>query len=261
MSDWQNLLSERDGPVATVVLNRPKALNALNQALLGELEEVFRGLAEDGNVRLILLTGSGERAFAAGADIRELAGTDATSGRALSEQGQRVFSGIERCGKPVIACLNGLALGGGLELALACTFRIAAEGAQLGLPEAKLGLVPGFGGFYRLVRLVGRSAALRMVLTAESVEATEALRIGLVDEVVPPAGLMARAGELAGSIAQLAPLALRTLLELDRREEGLGAEAAFAIEAEVFGKLCESRDKGEGVAAFLEKRRAVWRGE
>jgi enoyl-CoA hydratase len=260
LSDWETLLCERESAVATVTLNRPKALNALNGAMLGELEEAFRELVADEKVRVILLTGSGERAFAAGADIRELAGTDAVSGRAMSELGQRVFTGIERCGKPVIGCLNGLALGGGLELALACTFRIAAEGAQFGLPEAKLGLVPGFGGFYRLVRLVGRSAALRMLLTAEPVGTAEALRLRLVDEVVPAAGLMDRAREVARMVADLAPGAIATLLELDRREDGLAADAAFAVEAEVFGKLCDGAEKREGVAAFLEKRAAVWSG-
>src|SRR5579875_1582398 len=258
MENLQTLLCERSGAVATITLNRPKALNALNGETIRELEEVFRELVAEDAVRAILLTGSGERAFAAGADIRELAETDATSGRAVSELGQRVFSGIERCGKPVIACLKGVALGGGLELAMACTFRIAVEGASLGLPEAKLGLVPGFGGFYRLVRLVGRSAALRLMLTAESIGAAEALRLGLVDEVVPAAELMARCRTVAGTIAGLAPLAVRSLLELDRREDGLGAEAAFAVEAEVFGKLCDSEDKREGVTAFLAKRPAVW---
>ena len=161
MSQFETLRCERNGAVATVTLDRPKALNALNGAMLRELGEVFQQLAMEAAIRVILLTGAGDRAFAAGADIRELAETDATSGRALSADGQRVFTAIERCGKPVIACLNGVALGGGLELALACTFRLASEGVQLGLPEAKLGLVPGFGGAYRLMRLVGRSAALR----------------------------------------------------------------------------------------------------
>ncbi len=261
MAVWETVRCERDGAVATVTLDRPKALNALNAAMIRELGEVFGELAADDEVRVVLLTGAGERAFAAGADIRELAEVDAVSGRAVSEAGQRVFTGIERCGKPVIACLNGLALGGGLELALACTFRIAAEGAQFGLPEAKLGLVPGFGGFYRLVRVVGRSAALRMMLTASSVGAAEALQIGLVDEVVAAGELMGRCREVAEGIAGLAPLAVRALLELDRREDGLTADAAFVVEAEVFGKLCETADKQEGVAAFLEKRKAVWRGE
>ncbi len=261
MDAWETLRCERDGAVATVTLDRPKALNALNGAMLQELGEVFRELAADDGVRVVLLTGAGDRAFAAGADIRELVDLDEVGGRAFSEAGQRVFSGIEGCGKPVIACLNGLALGGGLELALACTFRIAAEGAQFGLPEAKLGLVPGFGGVYRLVRLVGRSAALRMVLTAATVGCDEALRMGLVDEVVPAGESMGRGQALAEGIAGLAPLAVRSLLELDKREAGLGAEAAFAVEAEVFGRLCVTGDKREGVGAFLEKRKASWRGE
>ncbi|HLI77037.1 MAG TPA: enoyl-CoA hydratase-related protein, partial [Acidobacteriaceae bacterium] len=178
-SGFETLRIERRGAVVTVALARPKALNALNAAMLRELESVFGELRADTAVRVVLLTGEGERAFAAGADIRELVELDEVGGRAFSEAGQRVSSGMERLGKPVIGCLNGLALGGGLELALACTFRIAAEGSQLGLPEAKLGLVPGFGGAYRLMRLVGRSAALRMMLTAGSVGAAEALRMGL----------------------------------------------------------------------------------
>ena len=170
--------------------------------MFDELERAFGELAADANVRVILLTGSGERAFAAGADIRALAETDSSSGRVASERGQQVFLGIERCGKPVIACVNGVALGGGCELALACTFRIASERAKLGLPELKLGLIPGYGGTQRLPRLIGRSAALRLMLTGAAVDATEALRLGLVDEVVPAAELMTRARAIAESIAR-----------------------------------------------------------
>lgn len=261
MSDFETLRCEWDGAVAIVVLERPKALNAINGTMLRELGEAFQTLAADTTVRVVLVTGAGERAFAAGADIRELVDLDQVAGRTFSEAGQRVFSEIEGCGKPVIACVNGLALGGGLELALACTFRIAAEEAQFGLPEAKLGLVPGFGGYYRLARLVGRSAALRMVLTAATVGSAEAMRLGLVDEVVPAAALAVRGRVLAEGIAGLSPLAVKALLELDRREAGLGAEAALAVEAEMFGELCGGADKREGVAAFLEKRKAVWTGE
>lgn len=261
MRDFETLLCEKAEAVATVTLNRPKALNAVNGAMLRELGEVFTALGADAAVRVVLLTGAGDRAFAAGADIRELVDLDEVSGRAFSETGQRVFSTIERCEKPVIACLNGLALGGGLELAMACTFRIAAEGAQLGLPEAKLGLVPGFGGLFRLSRLVGRSAALRMVLTAQPVGTAEALRMGLVDEVVPAGQVVERGQAVAEGIAGLAPLTARALLELDRREDGLAADAAFAVEAEVFGGLCATADTREGVGAFLEKRVASWRGE
>ncbi|HEY1810282.1 MAG TPA: enoyl-CoA hydratase/isomerase family protein, partial [Acidobacteriaceae bacterium] len=166
---WTRLQLERNGAIATVTLHRPEVLHALDAAMFDELERVFQQLAADNDVRVILLIGSGDRAFAAGADIRALTGTDAVSGRATSERGQQVFLGIERCGKPVIACVNGVALGGGCELALACTFRIASERAKLGLPELKLGLIPGYGGTQRLPRLIGRSAALRLMLTGTAV--------------------------------------------------------------------------------------------
>lgn len=260
VSQFETLRCERDGAVATVTLDRPKALNAINGLMMQELGEAFRELAVDDVIRVILLTGAGERAFAAGADIRELVELDEVAGRSFSEAGQRVFSALESCGKPVIACLNGLALGGGLELALACTLRIASEGARFGLPEARLGLVPGFGGYFRLQQLVGRSAALRLVLTAATVGADEALRAGLVDEMVPPVELMPRGRAMAEEIAGLAPLAIRALLELDQRETGLSAEAALAVEAEVFGRLCGTVDKREGVEAFLGKRTASWQG-
>jgi enoyl-CoA hydratase len=228
--------------------------------MFAELERSFAELSSDANIRVILLTGSGERAFAAGADIRALAGTDATSGRAASERGQQVFLEIERCGKPVIACVNGVALGGGCELALACTFRIASERARLGLPELKLGLIPGYGGTQRLPRLIGRSAALRLMLTGAAVDAAEALRLGLVDEVVPAGDLMARGRAIAGSIAAMAPLAISAVIQAVARGEGLPIDDAMQVEAEIFGALCGTADKREGLAAFLEKRAAKWSG-
>lgn len=251
---------ERHGAIATVTLDRPEVLHALDAVMFDELEGAFAELAADASVRVILLTGSGERAFAAGADIRALAETDASSGRAESERGQQVFLQIERCGKPVIACVNGVALGGGCELALACTFRIASERAMLGLPELKLGLIPGYGGTQRLPRLVGRSAALRMILTGVAVDAAEALRLALVDEVVPAAELMARGRAIAESIAGMAPLAISAAMQAVARGEGLPIEDAMRVEAEIFGELCGTADKREGLAAFLQKRAAKWSG-
>jgi enoyl-CoA hydratase len=253
------LVGVRDG-VATVTLNRPQVLHALNAKVFDELEDVFTGLASDDAVRVVLVTGAGEKAFAAGADIKEIAASNAALGEMLARRGQGVFRQIETCGKPVIALVNGFALGGGCELAMACTMRIASETARMGLPEIKLGLIPGYGGTQRLPRLVGPAAALKMMLTGEMVVAAEALRLGLVDEVVTADRLMARGEELAGAIAGAAPLAIKAALEAVRRGAGLGIEDGTAVEAEIFGRLCGTEDMKEGTGAFLEKRKAVWAG-
>jgi enoyl-CoA hydratase len=258
---WTRLRVEREGAMATVTLDRPEVLHALDAVMFDDLESAFAELAADPGVRVILLTGSGERAFAAGADIRALSETDSSSGRATSERGQSVFLQIDRCGKPVIACVNGVALGGGCELALACTFRIASERARLGLPELKLGLIPGYGGSQRLPRLIGKSAALRLMLTGAAVDATEALRLGLVDEVVPAGELMIRARAIAESIAAMAPLAISGAMQAVARGESLPIDDAMKVESEIFGQLCGTYDKGEGLAAFLEKRAAKWTGK
>ncbi len=246
--------------VATVTLDRPKVLNALNAAMLLELDTAFAALAEDSAVRVVLLCGAGGKAFAAGADINELAATDADSGEQLARRGQRVFRRIETLGKPVIACIDGFALGGGCELAMACTLRLAGEGARLGQPEIKLGIIPGYGGSQRLPRLVGQGAALKMILSGAMVSAAEALRIGLVDEVVAGDSLMARAMELAESIAGMPPLAVSAAIEAVGRGADLPLDEALALEAGIFGKLCGTEDKREGAAAFLEKRAAAWAG-
>ena len=261
MSDspkFETLLLDVDGAIATVTLNRPDVLHALNAQMFDDLEQVFGLLDIDASVRVVLLTGSGERAFAAGADIRGLAETDAESGRAVSDRGQQVMRQIELCRKPVIACVNGVALGGGCELAMACTLRIASETAKLGLPEVKLGLIPGYGGTQRLVRLVGRGAALKMMLTGGVVGAEEALRLGLVQDVAPAAELMARARQMAAVIAGMAPLAIEGVLEAV--EHGASIESGLLAEAHIFGRLCGTADKQEGLTAFLEKRKAAWSG-
>ncbi len=255
------LAIDEGGPVATVTLHRPDVLNALNGQMLHDLEAVFTLLTGNPAVRAIVLTGAGPKAFAAGADIAELSKTDAASGEQLALRGQAVFRKIETCGKPVIAAINGFALGGGCELAMACTLRIASDTARLGQPEIKLGVIPGYGGTQRLPRLVGRSAALKLILTGEMIPAAEALRIGLVDEVVPAAGLLTRAHSLASTLAALPPLALRAAMEVVDAGEGLPLEQALALEASSFGRLNSSADKHEGVAAFLEKRPATITGQ
>ena len=212
--DYANLRLEMRPPLAIVSLDRPKVLNALNAATFAELDAVFAQLAADPAVRVILLTGAGGRAFAAGADISELAATSPENAKAFALRGQAVFRKIENLGKPVIACIQGFALGGGCELALACTLRIASDDARLGQPEVKLGVIPGYGGTQRLPRLIGPSAALKLLLTGEIINAQEALRLGLVDELVPPAELLTRAEALAQAIAANAPLAIAETLRV-----------------------------------------------
>lgn len=258
--EYETLLCTTEGAIATVTLNRPKVLNALSARALDELEAVFVALTGDAAVRVILLTGAGEKAFAAGADIAEFHTANAVTGERKARRGQDVFRIIATCGKPVIALVNGFALGGGCELALACTLRIASETAKFGQPEVKLGILPGYGGTQRLPRLVGTAAALKLILTGEIIGAQEALRIGLADEVVPPHALHARGQELAQTMIAVAPLALSGSLEAVHRGSQVGLEDALAIEAGIFGRLCGTADKTEGTAAFLEKRPAVWTG-
>lgn len=257
---YENLLVETSGPVATLTLNRPKVLNALNAALFTELNAVLDDFAADPAIRAVILTGAGEKAFAAGADIAELATLSGLEGQALSLRGQHIFSKLESLGKPVIAAVNGFALGGGCELAMAATLRIASEAARFGQPEVKLGLIPGYGGTQRLPRLVGRGAALKLLLTGEIITAAEALRIGLVNEVVPAPELLPRARALAEAIASLAPIAIRECLTAVNAGRDMPLDAALAHEAALFGACCGTADKNEGTRAFLEKRAPVWRG-
>ena len=252
---YQTLRLDFEPPVAIVTLNRPEVLNALNAQTFTDLEQTFQLLAADPSIRVILLTGAGGKAFAAGADINELARTDAASGEALSRRGQGIFTAIETCGKPVIACINGFALGGGCELAMACTLRLAAESARLGQPEVKLGLIPGYGGTQRLPRLVGPSAALRLLLTGAMISAEEAFRMGLVDLVVAPDDLMDVARAMALQMAELAPLALAACMRAVQQGAALPLDQALALEATIFASLSASADKQEGVDAFLNKRK------
>jgi enoyl-CoA hydratase len=257
---YENLLLERGDAYGVVTLNRPKVMNALNRALFAELDDAFATLAGDSAIRAVILTGAGEKAFAAGADIAELASLSATEGQKLAQRGQAVFRRIETCGKPVIAAIQGFALGGGCELAMSCTIRIASERARLGQPEVKLGLLPGYGGTQRLPRLVGKGAALKLLLTGDMVGAEEAFRIGLVDEVVPAEALMSRAETLARAIAQQAPLAVSACLRAVDGGYDLPLDAGLELEASLFGLACATEDKAEGTRAFLEKRAPVWQG-
>lgn len=254
----KHLLIEVSDAVAVITLNRPRVLNALNAALLSELDAVLQSFGSDDAVRAIIVTGAGEKAFAAGADIEELAAVSQREGQELAERGQRIFSRMEALGKPVIAALNGFALGGGCELALAASIRIASETARLGQPEVRLGLIPGYGGTQRLPRLVGKGAALKMLLTGEMVSAVEALRIGLVDEVVPATELMPRAQAIAKTIAGMAPIAVRECIAAVHSGYDLPLDQALAQEAALFGLCCGTEDKAEGTRAFLEKRAPKW---
>ncbi|HYM22235.1 MAG TPA: enoyl-CoA hydratase-related protein [Vicinamibacterales bacterium] len=258
---FENLLLDRDGAVATVTINRPKVLNALNGATLDELRRVMLALQRDADVRVIILTGAGEKAFVAGADINELAVQSPTGGRDHALSGQHVFDLIENLGKPVIAAINGFALGGGCELAMACTLRIADETAKIGQPEINLGLIPGYAGTQRLPRLVGKGRAMEMILTGQPIDAGRALSIGLVNGVAPAGGLMDAVRGLAARLATSAPIALRYIIDAVNK----GAEMPFAeacrYEATLFGLIASTDDMREGTKAFLEKRKPAFTGK
>jgi len=256
----QNLLLERDGAIAIVTVNRPKVLNALSLATLDELRRTMTMLGDDEGVRCIVLTGSGEKAFVAGADITELTEQTPTGGRDHARAGQLVFDSIENLGKPVIAAINGYALGGGCELAMACTIRIAADTARLGQPEINLGLMPGYGGTQRLARIAGAGRALELLLTGAQISAAEAFRLGLVNRVVPAAELMTEVRTLARAIADKAPVAVRYILEAVNRGLSLPLGEAESLEAALFGLVASTDDMREGTRAFLEKRAPVFKG-
>ena len=258
---FENILFEEKNGIAYVTVNRPKALNALNMATMEELRVAFADIQSDATIRVAILTGGGEKAFVAGADINELAQQDPVSGKAFALRGQAVLDLIENLGKPVIACINGFALGGGCELALACTMRLASENAKLGQPEVKLGIIPGYGGSQRLPRLVGKGVAMQLILSGEMISAQEALRIGLVNEVVPAVELIARAEAIAGKIASNGPLAVQYAMEAVNRGLDMTLAEGLAFEAALFGVCCSTADKKEGTAAFLEKRVAQFQGK
>lgn len=253
--EFKNLLYDVSNHVATVIINRPDKLNALNADTKKELGDCLEKVRRDDDVASLIITGAGEKSFVAGTDIAELTGLDSTTGREFALRGQEVFGRIEQLGKPVIAAVNGYALGGGCELALACHIRIASEKARFGQPEVHLGIIPGYGGTQRLARLVGKGRAIEMICTGVQIDAAEAFRIGLVNKVVPPADLLPRAqamGEIIGSMGQRA---VHFALEAVNAADNTGLLEGLAKEADLFGACCATEDFKEGTAAFLQKRK------
>lgn len=260
MSDLQNINVSWDGDLAIVTVDRQEKLNALNAEVFAELGEAFDSLRYDDQVHGVIVTGAGDKAFVAGADIGELAKMDALSGVQVSRTGQGIFRAIERFPKPVLASVGGFALGGGCELALACHMRVASEKARFGLPEVGLGIIPGYGGTVRLGRLVGLGKAVEMALTGEMIDAEEALRVGLVTHVFPQGELLDRAKETLRKVTRNGPLAVRMVLEAIYRGMDTTLVEANGVESTLFGLLASSEDMKEGMTAFLEKRKAEFKG-
>ena len=256
----KNILFDASTPVARITFNRPAVLNALNSTTLTELSECLNEIQKNDAIRVVILTGAGEKAFVAGADISELAQRTAIDGKVFALYGQEIFRRMETMGKPFIAAINGFALGGGCELALACTVRIASRTAKLGQPEVKLGIVPGYGGTQRLARLCGKGIAHQMILTGEMITAEEALRIGLVNKVVAPAELLPTTEALAAKIAANPPLAVKYAMEAIERGAEMPLAEGLQLEAALFGLSCATEDMREGTRAFLEKRPAKFKG-
>ncbi|RMF87914.1 MAG: hypothetical protein D6736_11830 [Nitrospinota bacterium] len=260
---YQNVIYEVKDRIGYVTINRPQVLNALNRETVEELYQIFWSIQEAPGVGVAILTGSGDRSFVSGADIntlKELAAGDAATGKAFAEQGHRLLLLIEHSRKPVIAAINGFALGGGCELAMACHLRIASEKARIGQPEINLGLFPGFGGTQRLPRLVGKGKALELILTGEMIDAQEAYRIGLVNRVTKPEELMSTAESLARLLLSKAPVALQLALEAVNHGLNTTLEEGLHLEASLFGLVCTTEDMREGTTAFLEKRKAEFKG-
>ena len=257
----ENVRTETNDGILVVTIDRPKVLNALNAQTVEEIYEAFSKARSDSGVKAVIITGAGEKAFVAGADINELAQKTPITGKETSERGQFIFSFIERFPKPVIAAINGFALGGGCELALACHIRIATDKAQIGLPEVTLGIIPGYGGTQRMARLLGKAKALELICTGERISAAEAERIGLVNRVVPAEQLMTVAEELARKIMSRGPLAVRAAIEAVMSGSEMPFEEGQFLEATLFGLLCASEDTKEGLQAFIEKRQANFKGK
>ncbi|WP_205500549.1 enoyl-CoA hydratase/isomerase family protein [Rufibacter psychrotolerans] len=260
MTQYNNLLLENKGGILFITVNRPSKMNALNIETVKELNAAMQAVYDDPEVRGVILTGSGEKAFVAGADIAEIAELNEVNGRRFAERGQDVFSMIEESPKPVIAAVNGFALGGGCELAMACHIRVASENARFGQPEVNLGLIPGYGGTQRLTQLVGKGRAMELMMTGDMISATEAREFGLVNHVTTPEGLLDKCLEIMQKIVAKAPLAVGMIVDCvnawyDKEENG------YQTEANSFSRCCGSDDFKEGTAAFLEKRKPVFKGE
>lgn len=259
--NYQNLLIDIREKIAIVTINRPDKLNALNHQTLAELKQAFEQLNSNNDVSVVILTGSGEKAFVAGADISELNKLDMLEGKKFAEFGQSVFSFIENFDKPVIAAVNGFALGGGCELALSCHFRIASENAKFGQPEVNLGIIPGYGGTQRLTRLINSGRAMEMILTGDMVDANEAYRIGLVNKVFPLTDLMSKAWEMAQKISGKGQQAIRLAIKAVKTVEEVSLNQGLNVEASLFALCCGTEDFKEGTSAFLEKRKPAFKNK
>jgi enoyl-CoA hydratase len=258
---YENLLYEKKDGIALITFNRPKVLNALNRKTIEELKLVLTDARDDVSVRVLILTGSGEKAFVAGADINELAQQTPVNGKEFSLYGQGVFHMLETIGKPSICAINGFALGGGCELALCCSIRLASKTAKLGQPEVKLGILPGYGGSQRMARLCGKGTAHELCLTGEMISAEEAQCIGLVNHIYEPAELLPAAETMANKIIEKAPLAVKYCMEAIERGVEMPLEEGLFLEATLFGLCCATEDMREGTKAFLEKRPAQFQGK
>lgn len=258
---YENLLYDKKDGIAWITFNRPKVLNALNRKTIEEFEQALIDARDDASVRVLILTGSGEKAFVAGADINELARQNPVSGKEFSLYGQGVFHLLETMGKPSICAINGFALGGGCELALSCTIRLASKNAKIGQPEVKLGIIPGYGGSQRLARLCGKGVAHELCLTGEMITAEEAQHIGLVNHIYDSAELLPTAEAMAKKIIEKAPLAVKYCMEVIERGVEMPQEEGLFLEATLFGLCCATEDMREGTKAFLEKRGAVFQGK
>ncbi|MGZ7081299.1 MAG: enoyl-CoA hydratase/isomerase family protein [Thermoanaerobaculia bacterium] len=258
---YENIKTENRDGILFLTIDRPKVLNALNAQTVEEIGRAFWQARADDTVKAVIVTGSGDKAFVAGADINELAQKTPMTGKDTSERGQQILSSIERFPKIVIAAINGFALGGGCELALACHIRIASDKAQIGLPEVTLGIIPGYGGTQRMARLLGKGKALELICTGDRIGAAEAERIGLVTKVVPADQLMSAAEEMARKIMTRGPLAVRASIEAVMNGSEMPFEEGQFLEATLFGLLCATEDTKEGMKAFLEKRQANFKGK
>lgn len=255
------VLFEKRDKIGYVTINRPKALNALNATTVDAIQQVFSQIKEDPEVQAVIVMGSGDRSFVAGADINELAVLNPLEGKKLTTKGQRVFRYIELLGKPVVAAINGFALGGGLEIAMACHIRVASDKARFGQPEINLGLIPGYGGTQRLPRMISKGQAIEMILTGEAIDAAEAYRIGLVNKVVSPDQLIPAAEKIIRTILSKGPIAVKSALEAIISGLEMGLDEGMDMESNLFGLICATEDKKEGTKAFLEKRPAQFTGK
>lgn len=259
--EFENIIFNVENHVARIVINRPEAMNSLNAKTMDELETAVKKIEKDASINAVIVTGAGDKAFVAGADITELQILDGPNGKAFAQRGQKIFKDLEDLDRPVVAAINGFALGGGCELAMACHIRIASEKAKFGQPEVNLGVIPGYGGTQRLPRLVGTSKALELILSGNIIKADEALRIGLVDQVVAPDELIPTVYKLVETISSKGPIAVRQSMNAIKYGMNVSLTDGLDIEANLFGEVCGTEDKKEGTTAFLEKRKPEFKNK